>query len=245
MINDIKKSVNSILYERTSSPLFGTFIVSWAIWNWKIIYLTIFIPTDKISANKIDLIVEKYSTFEYLITYPAVSTIFFLTIIPFVSNGAYWLSLKFDKWKKDQKNKINLNQLISLEQSIELREQILNQESRFEKLIENKNLEINQLKSLLEKYQNQSEPENSANYQKDDNDELIELSNRIKANPKELQSYERIIELIQRGYSITGVETISPKTISLLSSYNIIEQINNAKYKITEKGYRLIKLMLN
>ncbi|MEO8234966.1 MAG: hypothetical protein ABI549_06080 [Flavobacterium sp.] len=39
-MEEIKKSISAILYERTTSPLFGTFIFSWLLWNWKIPYLS-------------------------------------------------------------------------------------------------------------------------------------------------------------------------------------------------------------
>ena len=37
-MTDVKKSLNSIINERISSPFYGTLILSWLIWNWK--YLT-------------------------------------------------------------------------------------------------------------------------------------------------------------------------------------------------------------
>lgn len=48
MFDELKKSISAILYERTTSPLFGSFILSWTVWNWKIFYITLFISEDKI-----------------------------------------------------------------------------------------------------------------------------------------------------------------------------------------------------
>ena len=61
MIANLKKSLSAILYERTSSPFYGTLIVSWLVWNWKIIYLTFFISEDKIELDKISYISENLS----------------------------------------------------------------------------------------------------------------------------------------------------------------------------------------
>jgi hypothetical protein len=115
MITELRKSINSILYQRVSSPLFGTLMLSWVVWNWKIVYLTFFINAKEIEQNKIDYIVEKLSDANFLIWYPLISVFILLTIIPFVSNGAYWLSLKFEKWKKEQNNNIEKEQLKTLE----------------------------------------------------------------------------------------------------------------------------------
>jgi len=136
MIDNIKKSLGAILYERTSSPLYGALIVSWFIWNWKIFYLTFFISEDKIKIDKISYISENLNDINNLIIYPLVSTLILLTVISFVSNGAFWLNLKFENWKKDKKNIEEKKQLLTLEQSIEIREQLLNQENRFTKLLE-------------------------------------------------------------------------------------------------------------
>ena len=56
MISDFRKSINSILYERVSSPLFGTFVISWLIWNWKITYLTLFVSESNLDKNKLEYI---------------------------------------------------------------------------------------------------------------------------------------------------------------------------------------------
>lgn len=103
MLTEVKKSFNEIIYERTTSPLFGTLIISWLIWNWRIIYLTFFISEEKIVENKITFILTNYSDIHHIVTFPLLSTLALLTIILFIANGAYWLSLRFNKWKVDQK----------------------------------------------------------------------------------------------------------------------------------------------
>lgn len=128
MFNELKKSVSNVFQERFSSPFWGSLIISWLIWNWKIVYLTIFIDQDKIEGTKIDYIIENFSSIHSIITFPLVSVILLLTIIPFFSNGAFWLSLRFQKWRTEQKNIIERKQLLTFEQSLQLREEIINQE---------------------------------------------------------------------------------------------------------------------
>lgn len=161
MIEELKKSLSAILYERTTSPFYGTLLISWLIWNWKIVYLTVFISESKINTDKINYITNNFNDVHCLLIYPLISTVILLTVVPFISNGAYWLSLKFNKWKKDQKNIVEMKQLLTLEQSIKLREQISEQEKRFERLLENKNQEIDQLKVFIESFQNANKVDNS------------------------------------------------------------------------------------
>nr|WP_297306706.1 hypothetical protein [uncultured Flavobacterium sp.] len=249
MLSDIKKSFNEIIYERTTSPFYGTLICSWLIWNWKIIYLTLFISEDKLCENKIDYIIKNYSQSENIIWYPLASTILILTIIPFLSNGAYWLSLIFNKWKVEKKNEVDRKQLLSLEQSIELREEMSSQEEKFGKLIESKNKEIDLLKLKLSEYNNDLNSKKSTKSEEDDslnhiNVDVNYLSERIRENTNEKEQFEYIMSLIQGGFQITGKSDIDSTFIGLLESYDIIENQGKGVYKFTEKGKNLQKLIL-
>lgn len=247
MIDDLKKSFNEIVYERTTSPFYGTLITSWLIWNWKIIYLTFFVSEEKIENNKINYIVTNYSGIEHILIYPLVSTLFLLTLIPFLSNGAYWLSLNFNKWKSDQKNIIDKKRLLSVEQSLELREQISKQEERFSKLVEEKNLEIKQLNLQLNQYKEKAQNLNINTLQVNNNDdlELSMFAKRLVENQKELKQFENIIEYIQKGYSPAGKQDVQSKFLALLESYDIINRKNNGNYEITETGKRFYRLVNN
>lgn len=151
MLDDIRKSISSILYERVTSPLFGTLIITWLIWNWRIVYLTFFVSESKITGTKIDYIISNLYDPWVLYWYPLISTLFLITAVPFISNGSFWLSVWFRKWRIERKQELENKQLLSLEQSIELRTQIKNQEENFEKLIAGKEEEIEVYKSDIKK----------------------------------------------------------------------------------------------
>ena len=234
-MSEIKKSISNILYERTTSPFYGTLIISWIIWNWKIFYFTFFISEDKISENKIDYIIENFYDIHHLVTYPLISTIILITIIPFFVNGAYWVSLSFANWRLTQKNLIEKKQLLTVEQSIELREQILKQEERFSKLVDDKNLEIEQLKEIIAEYDTSKidKTENS-------NEEIKELAERFKNNNSEMQTLNSIIKAIQSNYRQSdGNETT--KILAILESYLLIDKTDSALYKFTNKGKKFLR----
>jgi hypothetical protein len=251
MIDDLKKSFDQIIYERTTSPFYGSFIISWSLWNWKIIYLTFFVSQEKIDLNKIDYIVNNFSNIGNIFIFPLLSSIFIITIVPFMTNGAYWLSLKFNKWRVDQKNIVDNKQLLSIEQSIELREQISKQEERFAKLVEDKNLEIKQLNLQIQEYQkkeltvNLEEPLDNASNNTPPPDELSLFADRVKNKPEELQQYERTIFSIQKGYSPAESSDVSPKFLALLESYDIVNRQPNSLYTVTEIGKKFYRLVHN
>jgi hypothetical protein len=228
MITELRKSINSILYQRVSSPLFGTLILSWVVWNWKIIYLTFFINAKEIKQNKIDYIVEKLSDTEFLIWYPLISAFILLTIIPFVSNGSYWLSLKFEKWKKDQKKSIEKYESLTSEQSTDLREEILDSEKKFNSLLQSKSDEIKQLKLLLEKYQTSNN--------------IVEIFNIIKQD-EDLKMAISILQAdIQKGSPVIW-EKLSTTGLSFFQSRNLIELNKNGELGWTKKGDELNRRM--
>jgi hypothetical protein len=241
MISNLKKSLSTILHERTSSPFYGTLIVTWIIWNWKTVYLTLFISEDKIDVDKITYITQKLSGIDNLVIYPLISTAVILTLIPFVSNGAYWLNLKFDKWKLDKKNEIEKKQLLTLEQSIEIREQLISQESRFEKLLENKNNEIIQLKSIIE----DSEPgENNIQTNIESYDDLDEISEKIKKIDSNFSIFQKILEFMRSGYKITDRSDIPSRLVTILEINDIIKSKGGGGYTLTEKGKELTKKII-
>ena len=242
MITDLRTSINSILYQRVTSPLFGTFIVAWLIWNWKIFYTTFIIDSDKIEKTRIDYIVENYNDPWNLIWFPLISTILLITIVPFISNGAYWLSLKFEQWRVDNKHKIERKQLLTLEQSIQLREQILDYEKKFESILKEKDDEIEQLKLLIEKSSENQEgiKPGSQNDEKD----VVKLFNIIKDDEQRKNDLYHINEQLQSGSArLASHEFLNTPAISFFESNEIIENIGGGNFKLTKKGKRLNKLI--
>lgn len=245
MINEIKKSINSILYERVSSPFFGTLIISWLIWNWRIIYLTFFISSDKIELNKIDYIIENYAQTEYLIWYPLLSTLVLITLIPFISNGAYWLNLRFSQWKVEQKKIVEKKQLLTIEQSIQLRERLADMENRFDTLLSDKNNEIKQLELTIDELRKL----NSKNIREDspriNEEEIKQLALNINTNSKLKEALERINLYIQGSYTgIAKDEQLSSKLLSFFESNEIISNKGDGMYELTNIGKKVNKIIL-
>lgn len=159
MWDEIKKSINSTLYERITSPFYGTLIISWSIWNWKIIYLTIFVSEDKIPIDKINYIVANYSNFWSLVGFPLLSTIILLTGMQYVSNWAYYLSLYFLNLKKNKKRQYESKELLTIEQSIELRTSLHEFQTKYEKMLESKDADIKNLNLSIENILNDKKNE--------------------------------------------------------------------------------------
>lgn len=248
MIEETKKSIQSIFYQRVSSPFYGTLITSWIIWNWKIIYLTLFISEKKITESKIDYIVSNYSESNNLVWLPLLSTILLLTIVPFITNGAYWLDLMFNNWRESKKNTIERKQLLTIEQSINLREQIVNMEARFESLLADKNSEIEQMKlviNLNKKTDNLNEV--TKDIQNDNtNDEIQNLVKKIKENEQLKTAFKIIDSYVLGGYTgLIKAQGITQEILSFYVSNELIDSFDQRIYKWTNKGKLVNKIISN
>lgn len=149
MFNDFRNSVNKILNERLTSPFWGTLFSSWLIWNWKIPYVTFFV-SEKTVGNKIDYIISNCSNVHNLITGPLISTIVIIALVPFITNGAFWLTIIFDKWRADKRNEVDNKSRLTIEQSIQIREQMANREEWFQKQLDEKDADISKLKAEID-----------------------------------------------------------------------------------------------
>lgn len=251
-MTEIKQSIKNILHERIASPLYGTIIVSWCIWNWKILYLSLFVSESKVQDTKIEYIQNHFLDYNVLITYPLLSTLFLLTLMPFLSNGAYWLSLKFNRWKGDKKNEIERKQLLTVEQSIQLRELIVDQEKRFENLLSDKNSEIEQLKLQLEAYGNKNTESlnrgtSSTNTQNSASVKRIEnLASKIRENSKLTKALNVINYHIQGGYAgLIDADGVDTDVLAFFESNELIENKGKGMYSLTDIGRRLNNALTN
>ncbi|EIO3906137.1 hypothetical protein LQK15_000584 [Vibrio vulnificus] len=245
-MEEFKKSFHSVLYERVSSPMYGTLIVAWAFWNWKILYVTLFVSEKELPFNKLEWIEAYALSLDNLFYKPIISTIFLLTIMPFVSNGFYWLHLRFNKWKVDKRNSIEMESLLTLEQSIEIRRQMENMSNTLSHTIENKDLEIKQLKAQLETLQS-DEPikiknnVNVVNTQTSSND-YRELALQIVESQSLSESYDTVLEYIQGGWTgAHGDEKISPRDLAFLEAHDVIQSKGDGTYIFGPEGKGVLK----
>lgn len=244
MFDEAKKSIESILSQRLTSPFYGTLIVSWLIWNWKIIYLTIFISEKNISGTKIEYIISNYNDTWHIVWYPLISTGVLLLFLPLVTNGAFWLDLLYNRWRINKKNFVESKQLLTIEDSMNLREIHLSNEKRFEALLEDKNREIEQLKLIIENHSKEISIIDTNDYKVNTSeDDILTLVSKIKENENLSDSIEKIRKYANNG-SIGLENLVDSTTLNFFMSNDIIEKSGRI-YKWTPFGKRVNKLLTN
>lgn len=203
MLNEFRKSINSYLVERTTSPLYGALIINWLVWNWRIIVLLFFVSENKIPADekgqvitKIEYIDKYYINQVHTLWGPIISTIIFITLFQFASNFAYYIFIRFKQWRVEKKQIVEKKQLLSFEQSSILRSEMELQVTRYEKLLNEKETEIIGLRRKGDELKEASEKI------KEGNDNLID-------NIKQLENANKVYVRLIKRYRPT-IEAISP-----------------------------------
>jgi hypothetical protein len=119
-VEEYFKSFRSALKDRWSGPLFGNFILAWFVFNWRILYITLFVDGDKLTNG--DILIPKHLTkLEYIdqflispsknLVYPALFTVGLILIYPAFAAWAVivpeYFATKRNNWRlKMRKTKI-------------------------------------------------------------------------------------------------------------------------------------------
>lgn len=242
MIDEIKKSISATLYERTTSPLFGTFFFSWILWNWKIIIVLFLTESSELCTTKFEYIDTNLLDFKIGFLYPAISTIVILTVYAWLSEQAYRLWLVFDKRKNNYKNKIEKQKLLTVEQSMKLRLQIANSEEEFNNIIKDKDELISALKNdnklLLEQSNKDKNTKNIVYTKKTSKDEFADFF----SNEDATNHFEKISTIIVRNTPLHSAG-IPDKIISFYVVHDLIflDDESHGTYSLSDKGKKYLK----
>lgn len=210
-MDDLIKSLKAHLYDRTTSPLSGAFILSWLFCNWEIVLVTI---SDSYIYDKLfhlrNLIKE--SGIWNLLINPLLGTAFFILIYPHFSNWAY----KVSRWHQIELKKIRVKYddetPISKEESTKLRAEIIKARDKHE-------TEIEKLLQIIQTLE-QKDPEIQA-------EKIHQLTSQNSANFVENKHPEetyRILKLIHNDH-----KQFKNKIIEKLVKEN---NINELKVKV-------------
>ncbi len=246
MISDLKLSFERVINERLESPFYGAFVISWLLWNWKIPYVTLFVSSEKLNIDKVQYIVGLNHTSQTLFWYPLFSSVILVLVMPLVTNGVYYVNLKYTAWRRRKKNDIEKARLLTFEESNQLREQMLLHEEKFLRSIENKDKEIDSLKAEIIDLREKLAPlptvpepilsgvsSPDTNFSSDE--EIKLLSNRIFTN-----NVLAIDKYIQNSWTFSG-SSIPSEAVSFFVANELIEPVQGGRFALTSKGKRLLR----
>lgn len=141
-MEDFFKSIKAYLYDRSVSPLMGSFAISWLLWNYKVVMIVLssekienkFLMIDSIyqESNLCILKMSVSGVFLDGLLAPILMSIFYIFCYPYIAIPVYEFSLKKRKRLRDVKNKVEDLQLLTLEESRRLYREMATLENKHE-----------------------------------------------------------------------------------------------------------------
>lgn len=246
-MDDIRKSINSILYDRIVSPLSGSFIVSWSAINWRLIYITIFQASENLGKSKVEYIQDNLNLLDGLI-WPTLAAIFFITIYPRLSEYAYQISLFYRGRKRKLRNKYEESQLLTIEQSIDLRLQLKSQLERFDKITSDKDELISTLKSENEGLLNRlAVMEKRALGVAADNDIKTQVQDSDFSKFIADSTYQKILEELHQQQPVWSGGGFGKENLRVIKKLELMDLVvgkdtmDGYNYTLTDKGKLYLK----
>ena len=162
-MDDIFKSIKAYLYDRAASPLFGAFIIAWSIWNYRVFVIIFTGERESIVSkfNEIDALFKSFEvniwnlaipingTFYHGFLIPALLTISYLYLYPFLAKPVYEHSLKKQKELREIKQEEEKNRLLSVEESREIYKRLSEMQAEHERDVESYTKQISSLNQSI------------------------------------------------------------------------------------------------
>lgn len=150
-LKELSDSLKSYFNERISSPLSGSFIVSWLLVNYKFVLLTFSDESIRTKYYIINEVLYPPNAANYLplFLYPILGALFYIFLYPF---PARW-TLRYAKWQQGLTSAVRVSyeeqQRLTIEQSRDLKSKIIDIQQEYDRKLEVKDLEVTALKQEL------------------------------------------------------------------------------------------------
>jgi hypothetical protein len=151
MLQDILKSTQSTISERLSSPLLGSFFLSWCMWNYKLVVVLLSQASVLQTFNIIDTIIFpdwKSLAFRGLIL-PLATSLAYIFLYPYPYKLIYEFTLRKQRENSSIRQRIQDETPLTLEESRKIRSEMTRIESEYIREIDRQSEEIARLKTSL------------------------------------------------------------------------------------------------
>ncbi|HCC05293.1 TPA: hypothetical protein DEP58_03230 [Patescibacteria group bacterium] len=232
--NEIIKSLKESLEDRTTSPIYGVFIISWMVVHWKFLYTALFVSEDKIWQTemllKSDYLSLTFFDFNSLDFYILLILPFFLTWI-LIWKIPQWVSIK--AYEEAQINERKKNEIKLKTKSLLLKGQL----EILELTDQNKEKEV----KIIQKEEEINKIDPTAEWSKEFKEIVTKNGHLISA----IEFGKKIVYRTQGRFATlasdaqNGYRTyITPDSLAILDTFNLITFTSKERDIIdfTEKG---------
>ena len=146
MLEEFERSVKATLYDRLASPLIGSYVTAWCIFNYKII-LIIFSDLQYTQKSEyIDALFAPWWNYPVRYGFPLLWSAFYVFCYPAIAKFVFRKWQKYIKDKRDIKHEIEGTRLLTLAESEEIRTKYLQSENKIAELMQNSENELKEWK---------------------------------------------------------------------------------------------------
>ncbi|HUW50573.1 MAG TPA: hypothetical protein VMV75_06125 [Sulfuricella sp.] len=151
MFEDVLKTVQSQINERLSSPLMGSFVISWCFWNYKFLVILFSAASVTNTFLLVNSIAFPDTTSVVLngVIYPLLTAALYIFVYPYPAKYVYKFTRKKQKEILEIKRRIEDETPLTLEESRKIRSDLFKVELEYSQELEQKDKEIERLKSEI------------------------------------------------------------------------------------------------
>ncbi|MEI8704604.1 hypothetical protein [Pseudoalteromonas sp. B62] len=233
MIKEVTNSIKAALYQRISSPLYGTYIFSWIIYNWELVLQLLFGTKqfdERLATFKLGLTVDDGGFNYCTVIIPFIITVVILLIQPLAQRFIYI----YTEWNNSEglkkRDQYANETLLTLEQSNELRSSVQKVQQFHQEVLKNKDDEISEYKKQAEFKDTSLGKINEDNLRLQTNSSELE-SEKSKLST-EITSLNGEITKIKSNYDRLGKLFLKSRR----AKQRLVEFTNHNKWLISEEA---------
>lgn len=149
MLEEFEKSVKATLYDRLASPLIGSYVVAWCVFNYKIILIILSDLQYTQKSECIDALFPLWWNYPVRYGIPLLWSAFYILCYPVIAKFVFRKWQKYIKDKRDIKHDIERTRLLTLAESEDIRAKYLQSENKIAELMQRNE---NELKEWQDRY---------------------------------------------------------------------------------------------
>lgn len=166
MVAEVFKSAKTQISERIASPLIGSFVFSWCLWNYKFFVILFSKASVSLTFELIDSVV--FPTTRSLVMngvlLPALTAVIYIFGYPYPSKFVYEFTRRRQKDINEIRQRIEDETPLTIEESRKIRSEAVQVEKKYQEIVDRLNAELSRLKGELANLEMKPSPE-SADYE--------------------------------------------------------------------------------
>lgn len=230
MLKELVASAGSALRDRLSSPIFGTFAISWCVWNSPMIFIVLF-------GSGVDermVLVNKYVHYSWWSTWgnglvlPLTTTVLYIFVYPYVKKYVYTFLKERENELHESRTRLENMRRLTIEESIALRQEMKDIEKKHIDTIADMATTISSLKEGRKVVGDDIRPTDIADYSS-----IGHIIRMMRMN---------VNGLIKTKTAYAGTSALKGElmvdTLEKLQHYGMVELTDN-EYRLTDRGRKL------